>query len=273
MQQNVAGIIPAAGAGHFFRHRRKISKLLAVVGGMPVIGHVVKHLKESRACSTIVVGKNHLYGDEIQKALTNIGHGDLVFIKDHWGLGTAAVLSRAVGLLLERGVNHGVMIFADGLFIRPETISHLVGAHLVRPQPVITMLTVPVSKNHPLAHCFAQYGVVKRDRWGQVCGTIERRAVKSPGDLSDGEHINPSVFVFNLDWVDQALPEIRPVAKGNGFIGEFHVTHLLGVASKQRAAVKEVSLEIPEQAVQINTEEDLQVARQLYQQQRQSSTT
>ncbi|MDP3993967.1 MAG: NTP transferase domain-containing protein [bacterium] len=272
MRELVGGIIPAAGAGCFVRDNRKISKLLAEVGGLPIIGHVVANLKASQICSTIVVGKNHLYGDQIQHELMRLGHTDLVYTKHHWRLGTAEVLSQALSILQSNGLRHGIMIFADHLFIQPETIKQLEETHLAE-QPVITMLTIPVRKNHPLSRCFSQYGVVKRDHRGQVCGTIERRKVGAIDDLPDGEHVNSSVFVFDLDWVDRALPEIGHVIREDGFTPELHVTHLLGVASKHGAFVKEVCLDIPEQAIQVNTEDDLRVARQLCQQQYQLSIT
>src|SRR3989338_911845 len=186
MRELVGGIIPAAGAGCFVRDNRKISKLLAEVGGLSIIGHVVANLKASQTCSTIVVGKNHLYGDQIQHELMRLGYTDLVYTKHHWRLGTAEVLSRALGILQGQGLRHGLMIFADHLFIQPETIKHLVETHLIE-HSAITMLTIPVRKNHLLSRCFAQYGVVKRDERGQVCGTIERRKVGRVEELPDGE--------------------------------------------------------------------------------------
>jgi len=201
-----------------------------------------------------------------------LGYTDLVYTKHHWRLGTAEVLSRALGILQGQGLRHGLMIFADHLFIQPETIKHLVETHLIE-HSAITMLTIPVRKNHLLSRCFAQYGVVKRDERGQVCGTIERRKVGRVEELPDGEHVNSSVFVFDLDWVDSALPGVEHVGREDGFTPELHVTYLLGVASRQKKRVKEVCLDIPEQAIQVNTEEDLRAARELYQQQYQLSTT
>ena len=265
MHETVAGLVPAAGHGYFVRRGKWTSKLLASVGGKAVIVHVVEALKESHSCKPILVVKNGVYGAAIQKSLKKLGQSDLFFATQPWRIGTADVLSRGIDLFAPMGITQVVMVFGDMLFVKPETISELVELHQIN-RPAITMLTVPIRKDHPLARCFAQYGVVRRDSRGQVCGTIERRLVENVDDLPDGEHINPSVYVFNLAWAGQASPHVKPLDRRDGFTHELPVTDLLRIASEQRVRVLEVSREIPEQAIQVNKHADLLIARKLYRQ-------
>ena len=71
--------------------------------------------------------------------------------------------------------------------------------------------------------------------------------------------VNPSLYVFDRRWLYRNLHKVQPRDRNDGFAAEIYLPPLVGIAHNDGAGVTEVPLEDPNEALGINTKEDLEL--------------
>ena len=72
--------------------------------------------------------------------------------------------------------------------------------------------------------------------------------------------LNPGIYCFDANWLWEALSQIRP----DNAAGEYYLTDLIALAVSHKKPIESLNLP-PEEALGINTPEDLQAAKGLIQ--------
>ena len=72
--------------------------------------------------------------------------------------------------------------------------------------------------------------------------------------------LNPGIYCFDADWLWGALSQVRP----DNAAGEYYLTDLIALAVSHKKPIATLNLP-PEEALGINTPEDLQAAKGLIQ--------
>lgn len=240
------------------------SKLQEVVGGLPLVVHPVKALIDSGAVDKIFVVVSATYQKQLMAGLSaNLSEEDfqsLHFIKQYWRSGAAGAVSLVLPHLSDT-VSDFVVVFGDMPLWRPQTIAALVDAHRNDVDaPVISMISLAVPNGHPAM----KYGRIMRDEDGNIVGVYEPHEILSKELLLSIRVVNPSLYVFNKDFVDSALPEIQPRNKGDAYSSEFHLPHLVVLAVMQGRKIQELPLSDPDEALGVNTIEELALVRETF---------
>lgn len=250
----VACVIPAAGWGSLCP-LRSTPKMLASIGGQPMILRVVETVQSAGIKDiTVVVGAND-FGDQIKTAVSEAGITDISFAVQPERTGAADAVRIALAGMED--AENILVTFGDMPLWRSQTIRDLIRMHMTS-GPVISMVTIPYCPGHPTA----RYGRVARNSSGEILAAFE------PFELSGKElpgvaSVNPSLYVFKRQWLATAIPTITPTDKGDGFPPELHLPKLLPLAHDQGVHISEMLLFDPDEALGVNTVEELREAQDI----------
>lgn len=261
MFEKVGAIIPAGGCGKFPGSR--VPKILeplthwtqSLIAGSvrPVIGAGINTVG-------IVLNNNRFrqFREDVLNALHEDGidcsRGHNIHIAHQsWRLGAAQAVELGLHVLPES--LHTILVtYADMLLWRPATIRQLVETHLAT-RAVVSIVALTLRSDTPGA--IRNYGRILRDGNGKILDIIEPQqpAMVEPDKVIS---VNPSLYAFDRWWLLEKLGRIRAVDKGDGFEPEFHLSCLLKIAHDEKAPVAEVPLDDHEEALGVNTLEELE---------------
>ena len=249
MNGKIACVIPSAGWGTVCPDR-SIPKVLADVGGQTMISRVIQTVREASLNGSVIVviGENG-FGTQIRQALSPLAYPDLKFVIQPERRGAADAVAWALSLL--NGEEHVLVTFGDMPLWRAATFRRLADAHLAG-RSVISMVTVALQAGHQTA----KYGRIVKDDAGRILAAFEPSEM-SGIDLSRAKSVNPSLYLFERQWLADNLGRIKPMDKGDGFPPEIHLPKLLPIAHDQGVRITEVHLEDPSEALGVNTAVDL----------------
>jgi bifunctional UDP-N-acetylglucosamine pyrophosphorylase / glucosamine-1-phosphate N-acetyltransferase len=215
-----AAVVLAAGKGT--RMRSALPKILQPMLNEPMLLHLLRALHQTGIAperTVIVVG----YGaDKVKQAVS--AFGNYLFAEQTAQLGTGHALKSALPALagLPAKPKHLLALLGDGPLLRPETLLPLFAEH-TRLNPLITMLTTV------MADPFG-YGRIVRDAKGNFQAIIEEVELAPEQKLI--QEINPSLYLFQTDWVSAVIDDLKPSAVK----GEYYLTDLPGMAIAQNPA-------------------------------------
>lgn len=261
--QPIAAVIVAAGYGSLRkvggRPVPKVLESLAPSGDRPIIGEVVQIVTSAGFAPRIVV-VNGDFGGQIQTALASLGHTGLTYAYQPARLGAADAVMRAIPILERRGITRFLTVYADMPLWSVRTLHRLVQEHELS-RAAVSMVSVLIAANHRSA--LERYGRILRDALGGIVGVIE------PGEASEAHlrettAVNPSLWVFELEWFRRHFSRIPPCDKGDGHTREFHIPRLIVLAHMEGANVAEIKLERVEEALGINTLSELEQVRAVF---------
>ncbi len=233
----LAAIILAAGKGK--RMGSSLAKVLHPLAGRPLVLHVAAAAQRAGA-SPIAVVVGHQAG-AVREALAG-ADGDFSFALQAEQLGTGHAAS--VGLAaLEKSSGDVLLLCGDVPLLRPETIEDLLSHHR-RSGASATLLTAVLE--NPLG-----YGRVIRGEGGEVL-EIAEEADAIEAQRAQRE-INSGTYVFDLEFLSRALPEIRPENRQ----GEYYLTDVVALAVAEGLPVQAVSAPHPQEALGVNDPNDL----------------
>ncbi len=240
-------IILAAGEGK--RFKSPLPKVLAEVGGKPMIVWVVEAVEKSNVTDrpVVVVGA----GAEQVKAVAG-DRCDYVVQEQQLGTGHAVAVCRP---MLEGTADAVVVLYGDMPLVTPATIRRLVDAY-AESNTVLTMATVTVPDFSDWRGCFASYGRIIRDAAGKLERIVEVRDATPAQRLIT--EVNPSLFCIRASWLWHTIGSLR----GANAQGELYLTDLLGLAIAQGQPVASLPLE-PREGLGANSLEELAVIHQL----------
>lgn len=240
---SLACVILAAGKGK--RLNSSISKVCHLVGGEPMLLHVLSVAEAVGALPVVVVvGHN---GDQIENLISGRN------VKIAWQkelLGTGDAVRQALPELLKSKAVDVLVMAGDTPLLKPSTIEALILNHS-REKPSISILTCEIA--NPKG-----YGRVVRDEKGYIKSIIEE------ADASEKEkkikEINTGVYLFNLsDLVDGLEHLDRKNAQG-----EYYLPKIIDYCLAKGKRVEAVKTEEPDEIVGVNSRAELAQANKLF---------
>jgi bifunctional UDP-N-acetylglucosamine pyrophosphorylase / glucosamine-1-phosphate N-acetyltransferase len=235
----ISAIILAAGQGT--RMRSNLPKVLHQLSGRPLIQYSLDAVSGLTSnLPVVVIGHG---ADAVRQKVGNAAR----FVVQQPQLGTAHAVMMAEPLLNQEA-DFVIITTADMPLIRPETLLHLMEAHLEYDGP-ITMLTGFADDPHG-------FGRVERAADGSVQAIVEE-AVATPEQLKIRE-LNLSIYCFRAAWLWEALGRIKVSPKG-----EYYLTDVVAIAREDGLKVQAIVLKDFSEAIGINTRVHLAEAETL----------
>ncbi len=245
---DLSAIILAAGRGT--RMRSGLRKPLHLLGGAPMLAHVVDALGAGRPDRIVVVlgPDDEIVAKEMQ---LRTGHLPLEFAEQPTprGTGDAAACGLAALPDPEGDPEAGELIIVpgDAPLLRPGTIRSLLESHL-RSGAACTLATARV--RDPFG-----YGRIVRGRDGTVRRIVEQ--ADASADEAAIDEIGTSVYVVRRSFLGPALRRIRP----DNAAGEFYLTDIVKVLAQMGHRVEAFTLSDATEAQGVNDQEQLAAAR------------
>ncbi len=243
MQKNIAAIILAAGKGA--RMKSETPKVLHTLCGRPMLDYVLDSARDLKIKKSLVVlGYKH---KTVKKSLP----AGVDFVIQKKLLGTADAVKSAMPKL--KSFKGTVLIlYGDIPLLKKETLLGLLKYH-ARSNADATLLTAQLDKPEG-------YGRILRDAYSSICGIVEE---KDADDFQkDIKEINTGIICFNKDKLAQALKEVRPDNRKK----EFYLTDIISILYKKNCLIEGVRISDINEALGINSREDLSKANKIMQQ-------
>lgn len=237
-------IILAAGVGK--RMQSDIPKVMHVLGGKPLVLHVVKAAEQSVVQSKPVVVVSPKY-TLVQEYL-----GDrAVYAIQEQPLGTGDAVHSAAPLL-RNAADHIVVLYGDMPFISTASVDQLIETHLAEGN-LITIMTTTVPNFDSGYQPFYHYGRIIRNDTGDIVESIELKDTTE--EQSKIRELNAGIHCFRADWLWDHLERLHT----NNAQGEYYLTDLIRMAIGEGKPISAVSIS-PEEMRGINSPEDLKLA-------------
>lgn len=241
MINNISVVILAAGHGK--RMNSSIPKVMHLLKGKPLVGHIVDAVKVSGVTGKpfVVVSPS---SDLIRKYLDD--SVEYVVQEQQLGTGHAVAMTEPVLKTIAKRV---VVLYGDLPFLNGLSIRRLVE----NTQGVITMFTTSVEDFKEERVAFYSYGRIERDVYGDVSGIVEAKDC-SPVQLEIKE-LNSGIYCFDATWLWDNLLEI----KNDNAQGEYYLTDLVAIAIAEGRKISTVFLDAQE-SFGISSRDDLENA-------------
>lgn len=246
--QPVRIVILAAGKGKRMGDSDR-PKVLHTLLQRPMLSYVLDAVVESGVDSKPVLVVGHMAehvkavcGESCEYALQS----------EMRGTGDAVAQART---LLEGMADHVMVLVGDQPFVTARTIRKVADMHLASGS-TLTMGTVTVDDFEGWRKPFADFGRIVRDAGGGLAAIVEAKDADS-GQLALKE-VNPSTYCFKAGWLWKGLESLT----ADNAQKELYVTDLLAQAIASGEKVTTVPVP-PEEAVGVNTLEQLAVAEKL----------
>ena len=243
MAERVA-IILAAGIST--RMNTRIAKALHEVCGRPMLAYVLDACREAGISKMyVVVGFSSA---QVKERFSDAE--DVVWVQQDKPLGTAhAALCCKEHLKDFEGET--LILCGDGPLIRAKTLKKLIEKH-ESGQSAATLATALLDKPRG-------YGRIIRDRYGNIQGIIE------DSDCTEAQlaikETNPSNYLFNNKILFEALENVKPDNAKN----EYYLTDAVSGIIRTGHKVEAITAVSPEEAVGINSREQLSAASKIMQ--------
>lgn len=239
-------ILLAAGVSS--RMNTKLPKVLHEVTGRPMLAYVLD------ACRSVGVQKIYVIvgfgADQVKERFNDGSDSDIVWVHQPKQLGTAHAVM-CCREHLENFTGQTLVLCGDGPLIRAKTLQMLIEKHEAE-QSAATLATAVL--DDPTG-----YGRIIRDAYGNIQGIVEdsdctaaQRAVKE---------VNPSYYLFSNQALFKALTQVKP----NNVKQEYYLTDALSVMIATGHKVVAITAVRPEEAVGVNSREQLSVASKIMQ--------
>ncbi|MCK9603121.1 MAG: NTP transferase domain-containing protein [Candidatus Omnitrophica bacterium] len=243
MKKNIAVIILAAGRGE--RMRSAKPKVLHPVCGRPMLAYVLDLTRALKIKNQVIVlGHKH---EQVRKIIPS---GIKISIQKKL-LGTADAVKTALRQL--RNFKGTILIlYGDIPLLKKEAIGKLLKYHVDNNLDA-TLLTAQLDKP-------SGYGRILRDRYASISGIAEE---KDADDFQkDIKEINTGIICFNKERLIAALNKVRP----NNRKKEYYLTDTIGILYKNNYLVDGVRIADINEALGINSRQDLAKANRIMQQ-------
>ena len=239
-------VILAAGKGT--RMKQEIPKALTLVGNKPILKHLFESIKASELDENpiLVIGKDSPRMGDV------IGHTCEHCIQDVQ-LGTGHAV-RCTELSVD-DADALIVLYGDHPFLSASTLNRLAQTHCDA-DAYVTMATTVLPSNDGWYSAFEKWGRILRDASGRVIGNRQYK------DANDEEkeilERDPALFCFKTDWLWNRLSKLKNKNAQN----EYYLTDLIAMAFDEGLFIPTVLIP-PEEAIGINTPEELAIAEMI----------
>jgi len=246
---NFRFIILAAGKGK--RMHSDIPKALTQVCGKPILQYVHESVMRTDLDQSPIV----VIGPE-RTQLCESFNGACTYVVQEKQLGTSHAV-QVTQPFIDEQTEAIIVLYGDHPFVSTQTLQRLVALHEQK-SVVITMMTTTVPSFEDWHHAFLYWGRILRDSNNDIIGIREfKDATEQEREIRE---VNPALYCFDAKWLWKQIGEIKNVNANQ----EFYLTDLVELAVAQGHKIH--SLSIPsEEAVGINTQEELEIAEKICQ--------
>jgi len=242
-------IILAAGVSS--RMNTKLAKVLHEVCGRPMLSYVLD------ACRGVGVEKIYVVvgysAEQVKDRFRDAG--DIVWVRQDEQKGTAHAVT-CCREHLKGSDGQTLILCGDGPLIRTETLRTLIDKHESE-HSAATLATAVLAEP-------AGYGRIIRDAYGNIQGIIEDSDCTAE-QLKITE-VNPSYYLFNNKILFGALDNVQP----DNVKGEYYLTDALALMIASGHKVVAVTAVRPEEAMGVNSRQQLSEAGKIMQERIQS---
>lgn len=237
-------IILAAGMSK--RMNTKLPKVLHEVCGRPMLSYVLD------ACRQVGVEKMYVvvgYGsDEVTSQFEDADDIQWVVQEEQKGTAHAVMCCREY---LEDFDGETLVLCGDGPLIRAETLGSIAERHETG-NSAATLATAVLEDP-------AGYGRVVRDEYGNIQGIVEHNdCTKSQLAIKE---VNPSYYLFDNKTLFKAIDRVKPDNVKN----EYYLTDVISIILSDGLRVSAVTAVRPEEAIGVNSREQLSTAGKIMQ--------
>lgn len=228
------------------RMNTQLAKVLHEVCGRPMLSYVLD------ACRGIGVDKIYVvvgFSSEHVRERFN-DSADVVWVEQQEQKGTAHAVMCCTEYL-RNFAGETLVLCGDGPLIRTETLKTLIEKHQAE-HPAATLATAVLEDP-------AGYGRIVRDAYGNIQGIVEHSDC-TPEQLKINE-VNPSYYLFNNKILFEALAQVKP----DNVKGEYYLTDALSLIIAAGHKVIAVTAVRPEEAMGVNSREQLSEAGKIMQ--------
>lgn len=229
-------VILAAGQGT--RMRSAVPKPLHLLGGKPLLAHVIEGAVSLQPDRIVVVCG---HGAEPVRAAFSEAPIDWVEQREQLGSGHAVIQALPA---IDPGARV-LVLYSDVALVTGETLQRLVGD-----DNGVSLLTAEVEDP-------SGYGRIIRDSAGAVAGIAEHADATPEQRLV--REINVGPMAAPGDWLGKACRALKPA----GVKREIYLTHTVDIALAEGARVRAVKTAGPDEAMGVNSPAQLAEARRL----------
>lgn len=233
-------------AGISKRMNTKLAKVLHEVCGRPMLSYVLD------ACRGVGVDKMYVVvgfsSEHVRERFSDAR--DIVWVEQQQQKGTAHAVM-CCREHLQNFAGETMVLCGDGPLIRSETLKTLIEKHDAE-HAAATLATAVL--NDPTG-----YGRIVRDDYGNIQGIIEH-ADCTPEQLKIRE-VNPSYYLFDNKILFEHVEKVKP----DNVKGEFYLTDALAMIITGGHKVVAVTAVRPEEAISVNSREQLSDAGKIMQ--------
>lgn len=241
-KKKIDAIVIAAGKGK--RMGSDLPKTLHLVGGKPMIRHVVDCLREVGVNDPVIVVSNQ--SEPIRSAL-----GKMRYAVQTEQLGTADATRSAQKFMDGKAID-AIVMYGDTPLFTPTTIKELVTQHDAA-EAVISVVTADLPDP-------TNYGRIVRSEKNFVERIVEEKDA-SPEQKQITE-VNGGCYCFDNDWLWKNIELI----KNKNAAGEYYLTDMIDLAVRQGKKVIAVKIDRPNEITGVNTPTELMKAETIYKQ-------
>ena len=252
-------VVVAAGYGSFrTENGAPVPKVVELVRNIPMIAYPLRNAREI-GIRRVAVVLNPRDAGTVVKAIEYairigvVSHMPEIVIQPSRAGSADAVLG-AIPMLRKGRIRTALITYGDMPMWSAHTFRRVVDA--TSDGSTVTMVTVV--RNERFAP-LERYGRIVRRRDGGIRRVIE---VDDPmitkEDLAK-PRVNPSLWAWDMDWLEDAIPRIVPFKKTDGYGDERYMPPLIGMVVDERRMVSEVPLHAAQsrEALGVNTPEEL----------------
>ena len=238
-------IILAAGKGK--RMEDDLPKVLVLIKGKPMIGHLLDSIIESGIDKNAIVVVSPENKELIKNSLKK--YNCQYAIQDEQ-LGTGHAIACAKDIVKE-DIESVVVFYGDHPFVTPETIKKLKDVQ----RGPITMMTIKVEDFNDWRKNFNNYGRMIREK-GEI------KEIKEFKDANAKEkeikELNSGLYCFDSRWLWENIKKLE----SNNAQKEYYLTDLIKIATSQGKEINSIQID-PKEAFGVNSKEELEVAEGL----------
>jgi bifunctional UDP-N-acetylglucosamine pyrophosphorylase/glucosamine-1-phosphate N-acetyltransferase len=234
-------LILAAGKGT--RMNSDLPKVLAPLGGKPMIKHLIETISKVYDDKPIIIVG---YKAELVKA--ELGDSCIYALqKEQLGTGHAVFSAKDYC----EDAEEIVVLSGDQPFVKAETIKKTIEKH-ESSKAKITFTTTEIPDFLDWRKYFIPLGRILREN-EEVVGIREYKDASE--EEKEIKEINTACcYVFDAKWLWENIPKI----KNNNAKNEFYITDLFYIASEEKENIETVKMS-PEESMGANSKEDLEI--------------
>lgn len=226
-------------------------KVLAHVNGKPMLEYLLRAVVKSGVDNepVVVVSPDNI--EAIKQCLKDF---NCAYAVQEEQLGTGHAVSCAKDFINQEN-GEVICFYGDHPLIKPETIKNIADNH----RGIITIATTSVPDYNDWRKGFYHWGRIIRFK-NQIEAIIEFKDATE--EVKRINEVNPAFYSFSNKWLWENINEL----KNKNAQKEYYLTDLINLAFRQKNKIYSIPIS-PEEAIGVNTLEELAVAEKLFRKQ------